>query len=302
MEEMKVFISWSGEPTKKVALALGEWLPKLIPGVKVWVSDEHLRKGLRWSVELAAELDSTTYGLILVTRANQAEPYLNFEAGALSKKVRETAHVVPILLDLDFSDVTTPLKEFQGTRFETDKMFETFAELNELADSKLPKESLRTLFDANWSKLKEIADEALASGDSPVVTDERTEKQMLIELIDLVRSQAVSTRVDVNTYGPVATFQSRPSEFNTSHRQAFDAEVPDILERFDILHYQIWWDPAHEDRPIIATPKRLPPEANVQIRRLGAELHVHPVFRTTAMASAEPPRTYSLTSGGSGPG
>lgn len=42
---MKVFISWSGETSKKVALALKAWLPNVIQALDPWMSDKDIEKG-----------------------------------------------------------------------------------------------------------------------------------------------------------------------------------------------------------------------------------------------------------------
>ena len=77
---MGVFISWSGETSKAVALALREWLPLVIQAVHPWASDEDLRKGVRWGAELADRLQKTDLGICCLTPDNLAAPWLHFEA------------------------------------------------------------------------------------------------------------------------------------------------------------------------------------------------------------------------------
>ena len=50
---MKVFLSWSGELSHKVALAFREWLPNVIQSIEPYVSSEDIDKGARWSAEMA---------------------------------------------------------------------------------------------------------------------------------------------------------------------------------------------------------------------------------------------------------
>lgn len=103
---MKVFISWSGSgsPSHQVALILREWLPSVVQAVKPFVSSEDIDKGARGLPAIEAELQDSSCGIICVTRANYERPWLNFEAGALSKQVDEaTTRVMPLLID-----ITTP--------------------------------------------------------------------------------------------------------------------------------------------------------------------------------------------------
>jgi hypothetical protein len=51
------------------------------------MSKEDIEAGQRWSVEIESHLDASAIGIICVTPENQSEPWLNFEAGAISKKV-----------------------------------------------------------------------------------------------------------------------------------------------------------------------------------------------------------------------
>src|SRR5205807_1107469 len=52
---MKVFISWSGSRSHKVALILRNWLPSVLQHVDPWLSSEDIDKGARWIVELGTQ-------------------------------------------------------------------------------------------------------------------------------------------------------------------------------------------------------------------------------------------------------
>lgn len=50
---MKVFISWSGNKSHKVAMIFREWLPSVIQSLEPYVSSEDIDKGARWSSDIA---------------------------------------------------------------------------------------------------------------------------------------------------------------------------------------------------------------------------------------------------------
>ena len=101
---MKVFLSWSGDISHKVAVALRDWLPSVIQSLEPYVSSEDIDKGARWSTDIAKELEKSSYGILCITKDNVDAPWLNFEAGALSKSV-EKSRVSPFLFGLKRSDV-----------------------------------------------------------------------------------------------------------------------------------------------------------------------------------------------------
>lgn len=130
---MKVFLSWSGPRSHKVAIIFREWLPSVIQEIVPYVSSEDIDKGARWSTDIANELSDSTFGILCVTRENINEPWLTFEAGALSKSM-ENAYVSPFLFDIKQSEIDGPILQFQSTTFEKDDLKKLVTTLNKACD------------------------------------------------------------------------------------------------------------------------------------------------------------------------
>jgi len=114
---MKVFLSWSGEQSHKVAVVFRDWFPSVIQSSVPYVSSEDIDKGARWSTDIATELEDSTFGILCVTKDNLNAPSLTFEAGALSKTM-DKAFVSPFLFNIKRSEVDGPILQFQSTIFE----------------------------------------------------------------------------------------------------------------------------------------------------------------------------------------
>jgi hypothetical protein len=96
-----------------MAESLRDWLGIFLQGATPFVSSQDIAKGDRGLRVIEQELAQSASGIICVTRENSLAPWINFEAGALSKAVGET-RVIPCLLDLPVSDLTGPLAQFQA--------------------------------------------------------------------------------------------------------------------------------------------------------------------------------------------
>ena len=210
---MKIFISWSGEKSRLVALALREWLPWVINDLEPFVSDEDIHSGTRWQAEIAGELEATNFGIICVTQENQDSPWLNFEAGALAKAV-DASRVVPLAVDLKLSDIVLPLGQFQAQRATQEGIRKVLFSLNATCDHPLDEDRLKKAASKWWSDLEEqlavIAQQtAPAEVESPpdetVDQELRTDRELLEEMLDTVRSLARD--VDANRRRPP---RSRP--------------------------------------------------------------------------------------------
>jgi hypothetical protein len=68
--EVKLFISWSGERSKALAIAFRDWLPLVLHYVEPWLSEADIEAGERWAQSVAKELGSSKFGVVCVTSEN----------------------------------------------------------------------------------------------------------------------------------------------------------------------------------------------------------------------------------------
>ena len=152
---MKIFISWSGERSRKLAEFLAGWLKKLPLAIEPWVSKDAINPGTRWGKELAEALEGTSFGILCITSENQREPWIIFEAGALSKTI-DKSYVVPYLIGMKPTDVEQPLKQFQAIEAneqDTWKLIETIHMAS--GDKTRTIDDLKESFKMWWQKLSE---------------------------------------------------------------------------------------------------------------------------------------------------
>jgi len=150
----KVFISWSGDLSKKIAEELRFWLPAVLQFVKPYFTPNDIEKGTRWSSDITSELESSNVGLICLTKDNLTQPWILFEAGALSKNFGK-ANVCTLLFNLDSSDFSGPLTSFQTTKFEKTDFKKLLITINNTGgELKLESVVLNEVFEMWWPKLE----------------------------------------------------------------------------------------------------------------------------------------------------
>lgn len=146
---MRIFASWSGNPSRQVAELIKEWLPNVIQEVEVYVSSQDIAKGERWSTNIASNLSEIEFGLLAITRSNLNAPWVMFEAGALSKTVKGV--VIPILCDLDrIEAANSPLRQFQHALVHQDEFFRIVRDINSRTARPLEEKRLEMVFLKWW--------------------------------------------------------------------------------------------------------------------------------------------------------
>lgn len=147
---MDIFISWSGNLSKKIAEVIRDWIPCVIQAVKPYYSPDDISKGQRWSKEIAEKLEASQVGLIILTPDNISAPWIMFEAGALSKNI-ETSNVCPILFNVSPTDIKGPLLQFQCSPFSKDEFLKLMTTINKtLGDQGLEQKILENVFGIFW--------------------------------------------------------------------------------------------------------------------------------------------------------
>lgn len=188
---MKVFISWSGQRSKALAIALKEWLPLILQYAKPWVSDKDIAAGERWAQSIAGELEAANFGILCVTPENINSEWILFEAGALSKSMLD-AKVIPLLFGLDLRDLSGPLSQFQALKVDQDGMLNVIKAINNAAEHKAADATVEQLIPALWSQFQQKIDAIpLPSKSGNKV---RPQAEVLEELVTQVRGLGARMR------------------------------------------------------------------------------------------------------------
>lgn len=187
---MRLFISWSGERSKLLATALKEWLPLVLHYVDPWLSEADIEAGQRWADAVAKELEASKFGVLCITRENLNSPWILFEAGALAKSL-DGARVTPLLLGIEFSEISGPLAQFQAKKLEKKGVLELVQSLNQNAGQPVAEERYKQLFEALWPELeKKVASIPHAP---TAARHARSQSEVLEELVEAIR--AMETRI-----------------------------------------------------------------------------------------------------------
>jgi hypothetical protein len=196
---VKVFLSWSGDLSRRIATALAEWLPPVINAVEPFISSE-IEKGAQWAAELSGQLQGSSAGIICLTPDNLDSPWLNYEAGALSKSVTpddETnapARVWTYLFRLRAADVRYPLAQFQHTEATREDTFRLLRGINATVsrsgERALTEGQLAKAYERWWPVLDEELKALLRPGAIEATrTPVRSTEEMLAEILELLRAQ-----------------------------------------------------------------------------------------------------------------
>jgi hypothetical protein len=191
---MKTFLVWSGKASQVAAAEFHTWIQDILQTVDPFMSDESIRKGAAWPDAIGKQLSECDFGVVFVTAVNQHAPWLNFESGALAKDV-ERAHVSPLLLNLNDSDLDGPLKLFQATKANRDDILKLVKSINSACpeNEQRPDIQVERIFERFWPDYKAVLEEIqplLQESEQTSNEPLRTASEVLDEILVLSRSVA----------------------------------------------------------------------------------------------------------------
>ena len=189
---MRVFVSWSGDDSKGVAEVLRKYLPMLIQGTEVFMSEHDIASGARWRSEVAKELSQCNFGICCLTPSNLTASWLLFEAGALTKL--DGGRVCCLLLrGLTPASVTGPLLEFQNRVFTKAEFRQLLADVNAATEKPIPDKTLELLFAKFWPDISDDVNNELAKSEPSVAPPRRSTQDLLEEVLSRVRNLEADT-------------------------------------------------------------------------------------------------------------
>ncbi|MEE9311788.1 MAG: TIR domain-containing protein [Planctomycetota bacterium] len=206
--DVKVFISWSGELSRKLADEVRKWLPSVLQYVEPYFTPTDIEKGKIWTSSIRSELESAAVGIICLTKDNKSKPWILFEAGALSKSLNK-GKVCPLLFNVDPTDLEGPLTIFQGTLVNKDEFYKLVCSINnEAEDRKLKTDILKNVFDKWWPDLEARFAEILNSDNNAPAEHSRSDRDILEEILSLTRlsgkDRSPRRSIDIETSEEVA--------------------------------------------------------------------------------------------------
>jgi len=160
-QKNKLFLSWSGAMSKKVAEALNKWIPTVLQHVDTFVSSKDIESGEDWFERLTKELNNSAMGIICITPSNVGSQWIHFEAGAIFRAAKQESinlkrlNIFLFHIDTLRSDIGGPLNKFQFTRSnEKDEVLALLRTINNNLPNKVTDSVLEEVFESRWEILR----------------------------------------------------------------------------------------------------------------------------------------------------
>lgn len=184
---MRVFISWSGERSRRVAELLDDWLQCVIQAADPWMSSKDIDRGALWFSEISDQLSNTSIGIICLTKENKLKPWILFESGALAKGI-SSSRVCTFLIDLKSTDIENPLAQFNHTKPDKEGVWELVRTINLSLKEKALKESiLEKVFETYWRQFEDKFKGILKETPETEIAETRSQNDILLEVLSSVR-------------------------------------------------------------------------------------------------------------------
>lgn len=185
-EPGEVFFSWSGDKSKEIALKFQDLFKRVFePAVTSFMSSRDIGAGRRSLDVLFSKLEQCNYGISFVDAENAKAPWMQFEAGALSKLI-DTSRVMVLILDGNVQSLEdTPLNEFQHKLFNKDDIKSIFAGIIDSYKLEKSKETFMQRFEGEWDNFYRNAQVILEREEvqKKIETDEDDKLDVIMKML-----------------------------------------------------------------------------------------------------------------------
>lgn len=208
---MRIFISWSGERSHKIAELFKDWIQCVIQAAKPWISSHDIELGALWYTEISKTLADSQFGILCLTPENKTEPWILFEAGALAKGIEEN-RVCTLLIDLRNTDIDNPLAQFNHTiACDKESMWELVQTINNaLLENKLQEKVLKSVFETYWEQFLEKYKDISQRFKPEEHVKKRSNEELLSEILTTVR--AIDRRFQIDYVANFSRISDNPNE------------------------------------------------------------------------------------------
>jgi TIR domain len=156
---MRIFISWSGASSQKIATILKWYLEKYILTLTCFVSSENIRKGNKWRDEIDAQLTSADMGIVCFVPSNVEAPWIVYESGVLEFRGKPVMGIA--FEKMSKSQIKGPISDLQHSDFTEAEFLRILEDIvkNSRGDSVLgdnnsaERADIRKLMDQFWNDM-----------------------------------------------------------------------------------------------------------------------------------------------------
>jgi DNA-binding CsgD family transcriptional regulator len=202
------------------------------------MSAHDIRAGVRWSTELAGALETTRFGIVCLTEENRLNPWVLFEAGAISRTV-ERGRVIPYLVDIPIRLLDGPLSQFQARVADESGTHGIVEAINATSP---PSQRLRTTiidesFQVWWPQLRD----ALATVEltHPVPKVRRPDIRIMttsdLKILELLAAGKPSEEIAASVQVSPRTLKWRVRQLQLKLNATNQSEAVELAKEFDLL-------------------------------------------------------------------
>jgi hypothetical protein len=178
---MKLFISCSGERSKKVAELLDGWIKCVLPAVDPYLSFKGSDRTALWFSNTDDLFAGAGIAVVCLTHENKNKPWILFESGALAQ-VLSSNRVCTVLIDLASADLEDPLALFDHTKPTKNGIAQLVRTINDSTKELALSESvLEAVFEKYWPQFEAEFSKIIESTPSVEVKHKRKSTDVMLD-------------------------------------------------------------------------------------------------------------------------